>query len=328
MRSRFVVAGAAAAAVAAVIILASSRGDVDRMVEGDGLIYRYVAAHFDTPPELVDPVVRERGTSLRYGRVGLPALIWIGSAGQPRAMPYVQPIIIVIAAGAAGAAVAVLLPRAGPLSAILPFVAPGFAVSVSGGYAEVVAVAFALWAVVCARAERWMAATALLAAAMLTRENAGAVLVGIVVWCLIRGKRRPIVTLAASLIPVFAWYTFVAARYGHIPILDPYLRVATDTIGPPVVAIGRAIFDSPGSSAATALIHLLLAMVAFLLWRRSLAGAVAAAAGLQVLAAGRFSFQFEGEAVRQFTFLQLFLLLALLWRRWEEPQPEQGSEAA
>lgn len=325
MRSRYVAAGAAAAAVAAAIVLASSRGDVDRMVYGDGLIYRYVAAHFSQRPADVDPVVRERGTSLRYGRVGLPALIWIASAGRPAAMPYVQPALIVLAAGAAGAAAVKLAPRAGPLAPLVPFLAPGFAVSVAGGFAEVVAVAFALWAVVLAREERWVPAAVALSAAMLTRENAGAVLVGLAIWCALQRRGPAIGILALSVIPALAWYAFIASRYGHIPILDPYLRVTTDTIGPPVVAIYRAIVDSQASSAVTAIVHLVLAGVGFAMWRRSIAGAIAAAAGLQVLAAGRFSFKFEGEAVRQFVFLQLFVLLGLLWSRWSTPV-EVGTE--
>jgi hypothetical protein len=54
-----------------------------------------------------------------------------------------------------------------------------------------------------------------------------------------------------------------------------------------------------------------LMLLAFALWRRSVFGAIAAAAGLQVLSAGRFSWHFEGEAVRAFTFLQVFLILAI-----------------
>ncbi len=311
-------AGVAAAAVAAAIILANSRGDVDRMTYGDGLIYRYVAAHFAQDPNDVSPVVRERGTSLRYGRVGLPALIWVASAGRPSAMPYAQPAIIVLAAAAAGIATARLLPRAGPIAPMIPFLAPGFSLAVSGGFAEVVAVAFALWAVVAARDERWGVASVLLAAALLTRENAGAVLLGLAVWCVLRRRLSAVAVLASSAGPVLVWYAIVAARYGHFPILDPYLRVTTDTIGPPVGAIARALVDSPASSVATAAIHLALAIIAFALWRRSIAGAVAAAAGIQVLAAGRFSFAFEGEAFRQFVFLQLFLIAALMWSRWSE----------
>ena len=320
MKSRYVAAGLAAAAVAAAIILASSRGDVDRMTYGDGLIYRYVAAHFSQEPQYISPVVRERGTSLRYGRVGLSALIWVASAGRPSAMPYAQPVIIILAAAAAGIASTRLLPRAGPLAPLVPFLAPGFSLAVAGGFAEVVAIAFALWSVVMARDERWGIAASFLAAALLTRENAGAVLVGLVVWCALRRFLSAIPVLALSVVPLIIWYGVVAGRYGHIPILDPYLRVTTDTIGPPIVAIGRALVDSPANSAVTAAIHLLIAIVAFTYWRRSIVGAIAAASGLQVLAAGRFSFAFEGEAVRQFASLQLFMIMAFIWGRWSRDQ--------
>ncbi len=326
MRSVRLVPFAAAAVVAAGIVLASSRGDVDRMTIGDGLISRYVAAHFSTPPDAIDPVVSSRGTSLRYGRVGLPALIWLGSAGQPEAMPYVQPILMVLAAGAAGAAAATLLPRAGPIAALFPFAAPGFTLAVSGGFAEVVAVAFGLWVVVWARRRRWVLAAAMLAAAMLTRENAGALLVGIALWLLLSRTLRPMVILGLSIAPLVAWYGFVASRYGEIPILDPYLRVTTETIAAPGVAIWRALTDSTASGTLTAALHLGLALVAFTMWRRSIVGAIAAAAGLQVLAAGRFSFVYEGEAFRQFAFLQLFLLLALVRSRWGA-EPEAPVEA-
>lgn len=295
------------------------------MTEGDGEIYQYVAQNFAQDPEDVHPVVVERGTSLRYGRVGFPALIWTFSAGRPEAMPYVQPILIVLAAGAAGGATALLIPRAGPLVALIPFLAPGFVISVQGGFADAVAVPFALWAVVFARRERWVPTGFMLAAAMLTRENAGAVLVGIAVWLLLRKRFGVIAGLALSLVPLLAWYVFVDWRFGHIPILDPYLRVKTETIAAPGVAIWRALTDSTASGTLTAALHLALALVAFALWRRSIVGAIAAACGLQVLAAGRFSFVYEGEAFRQFTLLQLFLILALGWRRWSEPAADPES---
>jgi len=338
MTQRAATAALLSAILAATIILASSRGDVDRMTEGDGEIYQYVAGNdvsgeypdptpFMQDPDMVHPVVVARGTSLRYGRIGFPALIWLFSAGRPSAMPYVQPILIVLAAGAAGAATALLIPRARPLASLIPFLAPGFTVSVQGGFADAVAVPFALWAVVYARRERWLPTGLMLAAAMLTRENAGAVLVGLAVWLALRRRFGVIAGLALSVVPLLAWYGVVAWRYGHIPILDPYLRVTTETIATPVVAIWRALTDSTASGTLTALLHLALALVAFSMWRRSMAGALAAAAGLQVLAAGRFSFVFEGEAFRQFTFLQLFLLLALMWTRWgaeREKQVESG----
>jgi len=301
-----------AGAFAAAIILASSGGQVDRMAYGDGLIYRYVAAHLAQDRTEVDPIVVERGTSLRYGRVGLPAAIWVASAGRPTAMRYTHPIVIVLAAAAAGAAASVLMPGAGAVAAILPFLAPGFSIAVAGGFAEVLAVAFGLWAAVLARRARWLAAAATLGGALLTRENAGAILLGLIVWYALIDRERRAFVLLLSFVPVGIWYTFVDARYGHVPILDPYLRVATDTIAPPFIAVWRSLAFVPAGPTTVAAIHVTLMLFAFALWRRSVFGTIAAAAGLQVLSAGPFSWHFIGEAVRAFTFLQLFLILTVV----------------
>lgn len=314
--------------VASAIILGSSGGDVDRMARSDGLIYRYVAAHLTQDPEDVDPVVKERGTSLRYGRIGLPILIWLTSAGRAEVMPYAQPILMALAAGAAAAAAVRLLPRAGPLTPLLPFIAPGFTLSVVGGYAEAVAVALGLWCLVFVREERWSAAAISLGSAILARENAAAVLVGACVWLLLRRRFRPAGVLLLSLVPVAAWYAFVSLRYGHIPPLDPYLRVQTTTIDTPFVAVARSLFDPITTrSFAVALIHLLLACIAIVLWRRSLFAAVAAAAGLQVFSAGQFSWRFIGESVRVFVFLQLMLVFLAADARSRSHEARAGATA-
>src|SRR5205809_6059297 len=88
-----------AALVALGALIAVSRGHVDRMAYGDGLIYRYVASHLTTPPSQVDPVVSSRGSSIRYGRIGFPALIWLASAGHDSVMPWAQAALIVLSAG-------------------------------------------------------------------------------------------------------------------------------------------------------------------------------------------------------------------------------------
>jgi hypothetical protein len=310
-------------ALAAATLLAYSRGDVDRMVFGDGQVSQNVAAHLTTAPADVHPVVAERGTSLRYGRIGLPIATWIASAGRPAAMRYAQPAVIVVAAGAVSAATMLLLPGAGLVAVLLPFLAVGFLLSILGGYAEVLGAALALWAIVFGVRGRWLPAVLLLAAAMLTRENAGGVVIGLAVWSLIARRPRRLLWLAASLVPVAAWHLFVLARFGHLPLLDPYLRVATDTIGPPFLALWRSITQTPARSAATAALHLAVALVALRLWRSSPIGAVAAATAIQVFWAGPFAWHFIGDATRVFTFLQLFTVLAVaevVLRRRRQPQ--------
>jgi hypothetical protein len=304
-----------AATVATVALLAVSHGDVNKMAYGDGLIYRYVAAHLSTPPDKIDPVVVVRGTSLRYGRIGLPGMIWLAAAAQPRAMAYSQAIIIILAVGFAGAATASLFPSSGPLGALLPLIAPGFTLSLVGGYAEVVAVALALWAVIFVLRDQFVPATALLAISLLTREDAGVVLIGLTAWLLLNRKPKPAATLWLSVIPLAIWYLIVKARYGHIPLFDPFLKVGTRT---PFVAVWHSLVSGSKASIITAAIHVVLAAAAaaFFLWRRSILASLATASALQVVTSGVLAWQYVGDAIRVFTFLQLFLLLTVLALRW------------
>ena len=320
-RKRIGLAIVLAGTVAVAALVAESHGHVDRMAYGDGLIYRYVASHLDTPPSEIDPVVSVRGTSLRYGRIGFPIMIWIASAGQPRVMPYAQAILIVLFAGLAGAATARLFPQLGSIGALLPFVAPGFSLSVVGSYGEVPAVALGLWAVILARRERWVLAATLLAIAILVREDAGVVLIGLVTWELYHRRIRASAILVTSVIPLLVWYPFVKARYGHIPLFDPFLQVGTRT---PLIAAFHAIQHGTWASVITAGIHVALMVIAFWMWRRSIYSAVAAASGLQVLSSGVLAWQYVGDAIRVFTFFQLFFLIAMLSLRWREPLVDPG----
>jgi hypothetical protein len=323
LRKRAAAAALIGAVIAGAIVLASSRGHVADMTRGDGQIYQYVAANLGRAPQDVHPVVRERGTSLRYGRIGLPVTIWVVSAGQPSAMPYTQPLIMLAAAAAASAAAALLLPGAGPLAPILPFVAPGFSLSIAGGYAEALGVALALWAVVFALRRRWGWCAVMLAWAILTRENTTAILVGIAAWMIWRGSTKSVPVIAASLVPVAGWWVFVKQRFGYIPPLDPYLREQTNTVGTPGVALVQSFTDAAsGRAAAMAAFHVGLAVAAIALARRSLFGLIATVLSLQVIVSGPFAWRFIGEAARTGVFLQLFVALALVaWRRpqWADP---------
>lgn len=280
----------------------------------DGKVTQYVAAHLDAEPAEVHPEVVERGTSLRYGRIGMPALVWVASAGRPAVMPWAQAAIVVIAAGAVSAAMASLLPGAGLLGALLAFAAPGFILGIFGGFPEVLAIALALWAVRSAIDARWWPASFLAAAALLTRENAIWVLAGLCLWTLfVRRDMAATAILALAVAPAAVWYAVVASRFGYIPPLDPYLRVATDTVGPPVVALVRSLFrPDSASSAVAAWAHLLAGGVAVTFARRSVLGIVGAATATQLLVSGPFAWHFVGEAVRTASLLELFAILAVV----------------
>lgn len=328
-RRRLLGAFALGAILALAIVVASWAGDpAHRTAYGDGLIYRFVAAHIgagEADLQRYDPgrVVLDRGPSLRYGRIGLPALVWIGSAGRADAMPVVQPAILILSAGAASAAAAALLPGAGPLAAAIPFLAPGIPLAIAGGFAEVLAVALGLWAVWFALRSRWWPCALLLGAAVLTKENAVAIAAGLAVWLLLRRRPRPIVTLAAGMIPVAAYWLFVAGRFGYLPPFDPYLREATTTIGTPVVALVQSFTDAySGESIVAAALHVAAGVLVVAIARTSLFALIGSVAALQLLAAGPFGWRFIGDASRISSILEVFVVLAIFaWRRpaWTAP---------
>jgi hypothetical protein len=318
-----------AAGIGSAIVVASWAGDPKhRTAYGDGLLYRFVAAHLAAGPAEVaradpDRVILERGPSLRYGRIGLPAAIWVASGGDPDLIPVAQPAVLVAAAGAAGAATAALFPGAGPLGALLPFLAPGFSLSLAGGYAEVLAVALGLWAVwLVVRGRPWPAAL-LLGAAILAKENAAFVLAGLALWLALRRRWREVAVLAAGLVPVAAWWGAVAARFGHPPPLDPYLREATTTVGAPVAALVQSLVEpSSTRSLVMLLAHLVAAGVAVALLRTSLFGLLAVVASVQLLAVGPFGWRYVGDAARVSSLLEVLVALAVAcWLRpaWTTP---------
>jgi hypothetical protein len=322
-RRRLLGAFALGAGLATAIVVASWAGDPGHATAyGDGLIYRFVAAHIgadEADLEELDPgrVVAERGPSLRYGRVGLPALVWVASAGKASAMPVAQPAVLILAAGFTSAATAALLPRGGPLTAALPFLAPGFPLAIAGGFAEALAIAFGLWAVWFALRERWFPSALLLAFAVLTKENAIAIVAGLGIWLVLRRRWRPLAALVAGMVPVGAYWLFVMGRFGHIPPLDPYLREATTTIGTPVVALIQSFTDAYSTeSIVAAAAHVAAGILVALLVRTSIFALIGSVAALQLLAAGPFGWRFIGDASRISTIFEMFVVFAVVaWRK-------------
>jgi len=309
-------------AIAIVVIAVSSHGHTDRMVFGDGRLFRAVASDLAGRNPQIQSYVRQSGTSLRYGRIGLPVLLWVASAGRPAAMPYAQPLLMILSAGAIAVAGYVLLGRRSMIAALTPFIAIGLTVSLAGGFAEPVAIAAVLWAIVLAREERFWLAAPLISFAILTRENSAAVLVGLLMWCAVRQHRRGAAILFVSLAPVAVWWAIVALRFGHIPIFDPWTsRVAGSALA--------SLWDATTSSAVGPMIvlalHLGLAVVAFWRWRSSLYGSVAAAAGLSIVWIGMDVWRYTGDAMRVSSFLEVFTILALVGGTLRRSDPVEAA---
>jgi len=292
-----------------VIVMVASRGHVDRMTFGDGVFVRYVAEHPGASISSVPTWVAQHGPAARYGRILLPILLRVFSWGSPSAMRFVQPVILVLAAGATAAAATQLLPAlATPVAGVVAFAAAGFSLSLAGGFADPVSIALFLWAVVACERNRWIEASLLIGAAMLTRESLVFGLGGIVLWLLIGRKMKSAVVLGASLIPVVAWQFVVSRRFGHLPVADPYYSHA----GFERFGALSVVFSSNGlPTKSIAALHIGSAIVALTRWKRSLLWCVAAVAGLQL---GRMTFltwSYQGDAMRVLAPFEIAFVLAM-----------------
>jgi hypothetical protein len=299
--NRLLAAAALGVGISALIIWIPARGHVQNATFGDGQVYRYIARHLFGPP---GPIT---AAPVQYGRIGLPSLLWLLSGGSGNAMPYVQPIVMMLSGGAIAAATAALLPGSLVVSAA-PFAALGLSASLAGGFTEPLAVALCLCALVLIERDRWGPATAILAAAILTKETALAVVGGIIIWQLLRREYKGLVVIA-SVVPYLAWGLYVASRYGAFPLSDPWWRA--QTVGTPFVALWRTL-SIGGTAAIVAGIHAGLGVFTLAIWRRNRAATIALITSVQILVTTPVVWGYLGDGLRSTTFFEVFLILAVL----------------
>src|SRR5688500_8807954 len=101
------------------------------MTFGDGRLHRAVALDLAADRQTASPTLTASGPALRYGRIGLPVVLWALSGGNETAMAYVQPLIMILCAAGIAMATAVLLPSPSPAVALIPFVAVGLTASLA-----------------------------------------------------------------------------------------------------------------------------------------------------------------------------------------------------
>ena len=300
------------------------------MTFGDGRLHRAVAQDLDADDPELQPVITGSGAALRYGRIALPVTLWTLSGGNHEAMRYVQPAIMVLCAAGIAMSTRALIPAAPVAVALAPFLAIGLTLSIAGGFAEPLSVALALLAIWLLRSGRSWVAAAAFAGAMLARENAAAVLLGVAAWEFFRGARGAAGVLLTSAVPVVGWHLVVADRFGFLPLRDPWL-VDTGALGLPVVNLVRSLAEVDAAGIVLIVIHLALGIVAIRLWRSSDVGAAAAASALPILSVGPFTWRYLGDAARLTAFLEVLVILALVggWSaRRERPSAQPDGVAA
>lgn len=187
---------------------------------GDGQAFAAVARD----PTLAHPDVFRRpgDAAYRFGRPLFGELTWLATAGDGARVPLAMAVLCVVAAAFAAAAVATLFASRGakPILAVLVPLLPGAIAATRGLTPELLALAFAGWAVVMwERAQRATAVVvALGTAAVLTRETMVIVPLALALCDARSGRARRSVLIAGVPVAALAgWYTFVFARVGSWP---------------------------------------------------------------------------------------------------------------
>ena len=219
----------------------------------DGQIYYVMALDplGDEIPEVLD------NAPYRYRRILFPALAGVFGLVDGTPLLWSMATLTALGTGAGCAALSVASTKAGwPGWAPALLVAnPALWLSVRLTTADVVAMAFALVAVVAYLTQRDVTAAASLAAAALTKEAYLAVALGLAAHAWLAGRRqRAVVLLVGSAAPVGVWWLIVWARIGN-PV-DSF-----GATGLPFVGLVRAV-SSWDALESRDLIYLASALVA------------------------------------------------------------------
>jgi hypothetical protein len=219
----------------------------------DGQIY-YVMALDPTGvqiPEVLD------NAPYRYRRILFPALAGVFGLVDGRPLLWSMVALTALATGVGCAALSAASTRAGwpAWTPVLLVANPAMWLSVRLTTGDVVAMAFALVALVAYLSRRDVTATALLAAAALTKEAYLAVGLGLAAHAWSTGRRRRAVALlVGSAAPMGVWWLYVWARIGNP--LESF-----GATGLPFVGLIRAM-PAWGSLGSRDLVYLASAVVA------------------------------------------------------------------
>ncbi|CAN5506088.1 hypothetical protein BH20ACT2_BH20ACT2_06020 [soil metagenome] len=202
--------------------------------------------------------------ALRHQRIGYPALAWLASGGGAASrLPTALVALNVVGFAALGGLGGALANDAGRHAGwgLLAPLYPGFVYSLAFDLAEITALAFVLAGLLALRRRRLLVATALLAAAVLTRETTAVVPLGVAAaWGWPRygppgrvGRRPSFAELAPGVVPLVVALVLqvaLAVAYGELPLVssgDKNVRIpfaglvdGADAFWPPTS--GAAVF--------------------------------------------------------------------------------------
>jgi hypothetical protein len=262
--------------------------------------------------------------SYRYGRVGFPLLAWFAAGGNAAWVGWSLIGVNLVAIAAVPFLSAFVLEDLGldPRLGALTLLAPGLLLVYDRPYAEPLAIALVLGALLFVQRSRFGFAITLLAVAVCTREVCALV---VVAWCVrdFRDARPRAFRWLLALVPYAAWTVWVRVRVGQLPFLanTPTRR---DAIRPPFGGCIDGLTHSSGTMHLTVIVCVATAMIgvgAGWRLRRSYLGSATLALSVLALTLGPNALRYLGDSLRVLALPQVFAILAAVVALAPSSQP-------
>jgi hypothetical protein len=317
VRRHALVFGALAGALAALVLgVNAARHGGDWLFRNDAEFYWLVARDPFANGAVFRPIADEMGNAYRYGRMLFPFLGWLVVGGRDSLVRWGLAGVDAVSFGAVVALAAELCARRGAQveRGLLVLVVPGLWFATVLVLAEPLVLALILAVYLLALDGRPRSAMVAGALLLLAREAAVIALVPLV-WRAVRQRRwADVVGWGLTLVPLFAWWTWVRVQVGEWPFLDPSSS-RRNALSLPFVGFARVVPDAGSDHVAAFVIGAITVAAAAWAWRRSSRTPVSEGAvlfGLLVLCFGQAAWFRPGEAIRLMAPAQLLTVIALV----------------
>ena len=284
----------------------------------DGALYRVVARWPFADGHVLRPVAPVYGDSYRYGRILYPLLAWILGGGQRGPISFTLIALNVASVGIMLAVSAELCQRAGRPARLgyAVLAAPGLLASLLVAVAEPSVIALTLLAYLLAADGRRRAVLVVAALALLCREAAIVALVPLA-WADISMDRRRAAGWCLPVAALLAWWTWVRARVGQWPFLDPSVS-RRQALAPPVDGWFRMLQVRLSGDLLFVMAVAVVTLVAAILLARGyprvpiIQGALLTS--LVLLLLGTNAVRFAGECLRLMSLAQVLVITGFVSR--------------
>ena len=308
---RLGLAGAALAAALVIVLAAASPDGWRHFIRADGISFLDVARN------LSGRGYSAGDNAYRYGRMFYPLVAFALALGHRSWLLMALPLVNCLALGVSIAVACELAARSGRSvrAGLVVLGVPALWLCLLIAWCESLLIALLLGFVLCLRNRRSVAASVLLACAVLTKETAALVVVPLVIDALWRRDRRSLVVRAGALVPAALWWTWVWLRVGEWPFLAT-TPSRTLAIAPPFVGLVQLVGDGVTSSRVCEVVLVLtVAFVGAAVWWRRPSSLVAASAAVMAAFSLCFGFHvldFWGDTLRVLSPALAMVVVAVL----------------